>query len=181
MARRVSAPEPGDSASRARATSVRRASKRGGGTVTAAEQEERLAFTEEQMLELLSDRKAARAVVDEYKVHPNTALRYCRMVRERWRAEAGARDGANRTERLQEHRERFATIFRRSLDNESGSLKTAIAAAERLAQLDGFLTNKVEHSGPDGGPIPFKAEDLPDDKLDARIRELEAKLGGASR
>lgn len=45
-------------------------------------------------------------------------------------------------------------------------------ALELLAKHFGLVKERVEHSGPDGGPIRL----IPDAEIEARIRDLEAQL-----
>lgn len=51
-------------------------------------------------------------------------------------------------------------------------------ALETLAKHLKMLTDKHEHSGPDGKPIETKnVSDLPDDQLDAKLKLLMEKIG----
>lgn len=151
------------------------AGSRGGRDTTAGDVEQRLLDTEEAMLRLLSDRKAAREMVSQHRVHYQTALKWCRMVRERWKADADARVGTDREVLRQQHIQRIAKIAD-DADGPDGSLKVRLAAAERLAQLDGFLTNKVEVTGKDGGPLEV-LQKMSDAQLEEIVRR--SAQGGA--
>lgn len=162
-------PGGGENESRAREPAKGRGS-------TVGELEDRLARTEELMLTHGRDRAAAAKVAAEYEVHFNTGLRWCRAVRERWQAEALARPGVDREQKKQEHIERFRVILVKALEGKR--LRDAVAAAERIAQLDGYLI-RVEHSGPNGGAIPLESKS--DAELEARLKELEGIVGGSPR
>lgn len=98
---------------------------------------ERLDATEMAMLRHLSDRGAAGEMMARYGVRRCTAQRWCLEVRRRWQTEAGRRLTTARAELLGEHRARLARIFCRAVAVHDYA--TALAAALRMAQLDGFL------------------------------------------
>jgi hypothetical protein len=156
-------PAASENGSRARARGHKRGGGRGG---TAGEIEERLAATEAAMLVHAKDRDAARVVMAQFPVKHNTAMAYCRRVRERWKAEAEARKGVDREALRQMQLERYHMLLSIALGEVQGeegngedaegaapnvrrpfSLKQAVAIADRIAQLHGFLTTKVEVSG----------------------------------
>jgi len=114
---------------------------------TKAEFEARLDRTEEIMLTGRSDGAAARELARECGVTTRQGLAYVARVRGRWREAAAAR-GVDPAEKYGEHRERFAFLFRTAL--ETNQLRVAATAAERLAQLDGFLSGKAPPVGSAG-------------------------------
>jgi phage terminase small subunit len=50
-------------------------------------------------------------------------------------------------------------------------------ALELLARHLGMFKEKIEHSGPDGGPIEFNVQGLTDDQLAAKIAEHDKRRG----
>lgn len=183
MAKRRDKPDTptSDTRSRARAPGAstkaggRRGKAHGGNGVTAAEAESRLADTESAMLRHAKDRDAAREVQRLHSVRYNTAMMWCRKVRERWKAEAEARPVGDRESERHEQIERYTDLYRRAL--EGGSLKVAVAAADRIAQLRGFLTNKVEVTGKDGGPLEF-LQKMSDAQLEDIVRRAREGASG---
>lgn len=55
-----------------------------------------------------------------------------------------------------------------------------LSALEKIGKHLGFLKDRHEHSGPNGGPIPLKYDDLSDAEIEDRIRELDARLPRAA-
>ncbi len=113
---------------------------------TERQMEERLAATAEYLLRGWTDRRVAATMAEDYGVSINMGYRYVADVKRRWAEEARARAETPPEDIVKEHADRFRMLMELSLQEKS--LKTAIMAAERLAQLEGLLTTKsVQHSG----------------------------------
>lgn len=83
-----------------------------------------------------TDGRAARILARETGMSTRNALRYVVRAREEWRSGEGTRP-ADAAEAYAAHRDRFASLFETALS--AGNLRAALAAADRLAQLDGHL------------------------------------------
>ncbi len=113
---------------------------------TELEYESRLAEAAEYMLRGWADKRVAAEMAHKYGVTTEQGRNYIRDVKARWAEEARARSEAPAEDILKEHIDRFKMLMEMSVREKS--MKTAIMAAERLAQLEGLLTTKsVQHSG----------------------------------
>lgn len=136
---------------------------RGGGRIPASEIAKRLRDTEHIILLAGTDRRAAVSVAEKFGLSLAQAMEYCRRVRDAWRRDASEfweRYGRDPIEVREEHRQRFAMLFARALTDKN--LKAALAAAERMGQLDGMF----------GSSPPMLKDRGGDAALDAVARAL---------
>jgi hypothetical protein len=120
-----------------------------------------------------SPRAIQHRLVREFGVDPRTARRYLARAKKQLGAKrpVDPAAGAARSEALQ--LEAFA------LARTQGDSRAMSLIAHRLAELDGALVQRLEHSGPGGGPIPHKVDTVDVAQLAARIDVLCAGVAGA--
>ncbi len=134
---------------------------------TEREYEERLARAGDYMLLGWTDRRTAATMAEEYGVGIAQARNYIADVKARWAEEARARTDRPAEDVLKEHAERFRMLA--ELCIRERNYKTAVTAAERLAQLDGLLTTKaVTHSGKVGLDLNPEVDEAAAEVLRAR-------------
>jgi len=133
---------------------------------TDREYEDRVAAAQQLMLCGYTDRRTAVTLADTHKVSIRQAHRYIEDAKARWQQAAKARTDRTEEERLAEHVERFAMLVQ--LCVAGGNLKTAVTASERLAQIDGFLSTKVQHSGKVGLDLNPEVDEAAAEVLRAR-------------
>ena len=100
----------------------------------------------------------------KHKITERQIRKDIEQVRTQWAEEAEA-EGKGDVRRNQLRR-KLDMVFRKALA--AGSYAAAVQAANRLMELDGLKTVKVEHSG---------HIDMNEDEINARIEKLKESLG----
>lgn len=113
---------------------------------TEKEYERRMSQASDWMLLGWTDKRVAAELAAKYRIGTKQAANYVADVKKRWADEARARAEMPPEDIVKEHCDRFRMLMVLSVKDKS--YKTAIMAAERLAQLEGLLTTKsVQHTG----------------------------------
>jgi hypothetical protein len=131
----------------------------------------RMAFVESALATLMPLRELYPAFHAEFGVSRRCAEKYVRRVHERWKLEGEADRETKRVEI-----ERAADLaFRLAAAAKNPDAKAMIAALTLKAKLYGLVSERHEHSGPNGGPIPHTIDV---GALHRRLRERLARRAG---
>lgn len=134
-------------------------------------------FVEDALAAMQTVEQVKRDFRAEFKTGQRCAEKYVRRVHDRWTAEGKAT--VDREAKRVEIERAADLAFRRALEGPKPDLRAAAAILQLKAKLHGLASDRLEHSGPNGGPIPHK-HDVDAAALSARIAALAAgRPGGA--
>lgn len=125
---------------------------------------ERLAMVESLLARCWSHTRIAEALAKEWKLTPDTIRGYIKRVYEALRVD----DVEHRATRRDRLRSAYEDLYDRCL--KEGDHAAARSALRDLGQLDGCFVERVEVSGPAGGPVEVD--------VGRAARELARKIAG---
>jgi hypothetical protein len=137
----------------------------------------RLAFVEDALAAMLPTDRVKREFRREFGVGERCAEKYLRRVLDRWEAEGKA--AVDRDAKRVEIEQGLNLTVRRALAGPRPDARAAVNALQLKAKLHGLAHDRLEHSGPAGGPIPHHHHDVDAGHLSERIGALARALGGA--